>query len=503
MATDFEAATAALQKERRERYHEADAVVVGAGVFGCAVAYALATQGRSVILLERWMHEPDRIVGELLQPGGCAALRQLGLGHCLEGIDAVPCYGYHILFHGEEVVFPYPATDFRGEVVLAEKRRAGEEYKRPEGRGFHHGRFIMQLRRSCLAHPNISVFETEVTDTIVGEHGPEVLGVRTRTADPAAPGGGGKRPDCFFGKLTIIADGYASKFRKQYIGRAPQVKSRFYALELIDCPIQPSGYGHVVIGKAFPVLLYAIGSRETRALVDVPLDLPAATPARGGVRGYIRDVVMPTLPEAVRPCWAAALADGKVPKSMPNSWLPPTDQAGLHPGVLVLGDAMNMRHPLTGGGMTVAFNDAVVLRELLAAVPDLGDARAVAAAARQFHWRRKRLSSIINVLAMALYSLFAADGPQLRALRMGCFAYFQRGVTEEPTGLLGGLIHRPWVLFRHFFTVAFLAIYLHGRDVVGGGALGVLRLPVAALDAVLILWKACVVFLPIMYREAF
>lgn len=169
----------------------------------------------------------------------------------------------------------------------------------------------------------------------------------------------------------------------------------------------------------------------------------------------------------------------------------------------MLGDAMNMRHPLTGGGMTVAFNDAVVLRELLAAVPDLGDARAVAAAARQFHWRRKRLSSIINVLAMALYSLFAADGPQLRALRMGCFAYFQRGVTEEPTGLLGGLIHRPWVLFRHFFTVAFLAIYLHGRDVVGGGALGMLRLPVAALDAVLILWKACVVFLPIMYREAF
>lgn len=284
MATDFEAATAALQKERRERYHEADAVVVGAGVFGCAVAYALATQGRSVILLERWMHEPDRIVGELLQPGGCAALRQLGLGHCLEGIDAVPCYGYHILFHGEEVVFPYPATDFRGEVVLAEKRRAGEEYKRPEGRGFHHGRFIMQLRRSCLAHPNISVFETEVTDTIVGEHGPEVLGVRTRTADPAAPGGGGKRPDCFFGKLTIIADGYASKFRKQYIGRAPQVKSRFYALELIDCPIQPSGYGHVVIGKAFPVLLYAIGSRETRALVDVPSTSPPPRP-RGAACG--------------------------------------------------------------------------------------------------------------------------------------------------------------------------------------------------------------------------
>lgn len=496
--TTLEAEAVSLQRERRQRFHEADVVVVGAGIFGCAAAYALANQGRSVILLERWMHEPDRIVGELLQPGGCAALRKLGLGHCLEGIDAVPCYGYHILFHGDEVVFPYPATDEKGEVVLAEKKKAGEEYKRPEGRGFHHGRFIMQLRKSCLAHPNISVFETDVQNTIVGEHGPEVLGVESRTTDAAT---GEKKPDCYFGKLTIIADGYASKFRKQYVGKTPEVKSKFYALELIDCPVSPSGYGHVVIGKTFPVLLYAIGSRETRALIDVPIDLPAASPEKGGVRGYIKNSVLPTLPKELHPCFEAAMADGKIPKSMPNSWLPPSQQAS-HPGVLVLGDAMNMRHPLTGGGMTVAFNDVVVMSELLEPVHDLGDAEAVRGAMKQFHWRRKNLSSIINVLAMALYSLFAADNRQLRALRLGCFAYFQRGVTEEPTGLLGGLIHRPWVLISHFFTVAFLAIWLNARDVMGGGPLGFLKFPLAMLDAVLILWKACVVFLPIMYREA-
>lgn len=498
MPTTFEADTTALRAERREKYHEADAVIVGAGVFGCAMAYALAQQGRSVILLERWMHEPDRIVGELLQPGGCAALRKLGLGHCLEGIDAVPCYGYHILFHGEEVNFPYPATNDDGEVVLASEKKPGEEYKKPEGRGFHHGRFIMQLRRSCLAHPNISVFETDVTATVTGEYGPEVLGVESKTTDPAT---GEKKADCFFGKLTIIADGYASKFRKQYLGVTPQVKSRFYALELIDCPMQPSGYGHVNIGKASPVLLYGIGSRETRTLIDVPLEHPDAAPEKGGVRGYIRNVVLPTLPKEVVPSFEAALADGKIPKSMPNSWLPPSRQVD-NPGILVLGDAMNMRHPLTGGGMTVAFNDVVVLSGLLEDVADLGDVAAVQAVMKRFHWQRKSLSSIINVLAMALYSLFAADTPQLRALRIGCFTYFQRGVTEEPTGLLGGLIHRPWVLFRHFFTVAFLAIYLHACDVMGGGALGVLKLPLALVDGLLILWKACVVFLPILYREA-
>ena len=39
--------------QRRSKHHDADVLVVGAGVFGCAMAYALANQGRSVILLEQ------------------------------------------------------------------------------------------------------------------------------------------------------------------------------------------------------------------------------------------------------------------------------------------------------------------------------------------------------------------------------------------------------------------------------------------------------------------
>lgn len=47
-----------------------------------------------MLLLERDLSTPDRIVGELLQPGGCASLRALGMGECLEGIDAIPTLGY-------------------------------------------------------------------------------------------------------------------------------------------------------------------------------------------------------------------------------------------------------------------------------------------------------------------------------------------------------------------------------------------------------------------------
>lgn len=66
-------------EELRRVHHEAEVIVVGAGILGSALAVTLARQGRSVILLEKSLKEPDRIVGELLQPGGVEALEKLGL----------------------------------------------------------------------------------------------------------------------------------------------------------------------------------------------------------------------------------------------------------------------------------------------------------------------------------------------------------------------------------------------------------------------------------------
>lgn len=71
-------ATASLHARAR-RENSYDVVIVGAGILGCALAAAFGNQGRRVLLLERDLSEPDRIVGELLQPGGVSALEQLGL----------------------------------------------------------------------------------------------------------------------------------------------------------------------------------------------------------------------------------------------------------------------------------------------------------------------------------------------------------------------------------------------------------------------------------------
>lgn len=58
---------------------EAEVVVVGAGILGSALGAVLARDGRRVMIVERELSEPDRIVGELLQPGGFKALKKLGL----------------------------------------------------------------------------------------------------------------------------------------------------------------------------------------------------------------------------------------------------------------------------------------------------------------------------------------------------------------------------------------------------------------------------------------
>ncbi|EMC99120.1 hypothetical protein BAUCODRAFT_65358 [Baudoinia panamericana UAMH 10762] len=481
----------AKAEQRRSLYHEADVVIVGAGILGCAVAVALGNQGRSVILLEKSLREPDRIVGELLQPGGVAALEKLGLRDCLEEIDAVKVFGYDVIYYGEEVRISYPGNAREDGEEPVQKSQTdemrGTKRKRPEGRSFHHGRFIQRLRQRAMETPNVTVVEAAATELVRCGFTDRIVGVEATVSG---------REDAFFGDLTIIADGYASKFRKEFRKDLPVAKSKFWGLELIDAKLPMPNHGHVILGDGAPVLLYQIGTHETRALIDIPQNLPSAAVEAGGVKGHLKKVVLPSLPAEVRPSFEAAIDRDRL-RSMPNSWLPPTTNKSS--GLILLGDAMNMRHPLTGGGMTVAFNDAVLLSELLSpeSVPDLADAHAVLKKMRVFHWRRKGLTSVINILAQALYSLFAADDAQLKALQMGCFHYFKLGgnCIDGPVGLLAGIIRRPFVLFYHFFAVALYAMWIY----VTSASLAIM--PLRLLGSAGVFWKACVVIMPYIFSE--
>ncbi|KAJ5134755.1 squalene monooxygenase [Penicillium atrosanguineum] len=447
--------------ERRIEHHEGDVVIVGAGVLGCALAVTLGRQGRSVILLEKSLKEPDRIVGELLQPGGVRALEQLGLQDCLDEIDAIQVNGYYVSYFGEPVSIEYP--------------KENPSTPAPLGRSFHHGRFVMKLRQAAHDCPNVTIIETQATGLVTSSTTQQVFGVECVTND---------MKDCYFAQLTVIADGYASKFRKTYHPHTPKAKSKFWGLEMIDAKLPAPNY----------VLMYQIGTHETRVLVDIPENLPSASVKNGGVKGHLRNTILPTLPKEVQPMFEAALDKGQL-RSMPNSFLPAS--ANKTPGLMMLGDALNMRHPLTGGGMTVALNDVCFIRDLLSPerVPDLGKTELVLKQLSRFHWMRKKSSTVINILAQALYALFAANDPNLLALQRGCFRYFQMGYIDGPVGLLAGLIRQPLVLFNHFFSVAFVSIWVMFTET------PLTQLIMFPIRSIMVFWTACVVIFPYIFAE--
>ena len=235
-----------------------DVVIVGAGVAGSALAHALSTSASSstrkplrIALLERSLSEPDRIVGELLQPGGVMALRALGMEDCLDGIDAVPVHGYCVAKDGAAVHIPYPDT-----------------YK---GRSFHHGKFIMKLREKALNAPGVDVVEAIASELIECPFTGRVLGIKATRK-------GQEEKETFFADLVVIADGCFSNFRSTVLGEGTvaATKSYFVGLVLEDATLPIPKHGTVALVKGHgPVLLYQIGTHDTRLLVDVKTPFPS------------------------------------------------------------------------------------------------------------------------------------------------------------------------------------------------------------------------------------
>ncbi|KAI9349438.1 squalene epoxidase-domain-containing protein [Zopfochytrium polystomum] len=455
------------------RSQSADVVIVGAGVAGCALAHALASDGRSVLLIERDWGRPDRIVGELMQPGGIRALQKLGLEHCVEDIDAVACKGYHVFHEDRNVWLPY------------------RKDKSPsEGVSFHHGGFIMNLRKAARKCKNVRTIEGTVCEFVKADNSDKVIGV-TYTAKQ----GEKVITHTAYGGLTFVADGCFSKFRKYITNKEVKIRSHFVGFVLTDCNLPAPNHGHVVLAKPSPVLLYQIGTRDTRILVDVPGKLPSQ--GNGDLKRYMENVVGPQLPDSCKKSFFSALETERL-RVMPNSYLPAS--VNKKEGVVLVGDAMNMRHPLTGGGMTVGLWDVVHIRELLSPknVRNLGDGKAVLRQMKKLYWQRKSLSAVVNILAQALYDLFSAgEDANLRVLQEACFAYFERGglCVQTPVGLLSGVIPEPMTLMGHFFSVALLGMYNLVRES------SLLMLPWALWRAIVVLYTAIVVFMPLLVNE--
>lgn len=469
-----------------------DVVIVGAGVAGASLAHALGREGRKVLVLERDMKQPDRIVGELLQPGGYLKLKELGLESCVEGIDAQKVYGYTMFKDGEVATMTYPLEGRSDDVA---------------GRSFHNGRFVQKLREAAKAVEGVELRQGTVKKLLNARgdewsEGEVVAGVSYTTGDTwdektQTVISTKSETKTVFAPLTVVCDGHFSSLRSKLSQATPEHPSHFVGLILRGAPsdLLPNGsHGHVVLGDPSPVLFYPISSSEVRCLVDIPSSVKMPSVAKGEMAKYVLEKIVPQVPQQLQSHLIKAVEDGQF-RSMPNKTM--AAKPARTPGAVLLGDAFNMRHPLTGGGMTVALNDIATFQSMLSPLPDFTDPVKTGAKLDEFYRHRTRPALTINTLANALYAVFCSSGDSsMEEMRQACFEYLKLGggYARGPIALLSGLDPNPLNLVSHFFSVAVFGV---GRLMVP------LPTPERIFKGGNILAGACKIIFPIVKGEGF
>ena len=399
------------------RSSEFDIIVVGAGVAGGVFA-ASQPKSTNILVVERDFTEPDRIIGELMQPGGILALNDLGLSHLLEGIDAQEVNGYNLIKGDERFTINY-----------------NEVQSGIKGIGLRNGKFLTNIREDLKKRENITLIQGNVTQII--EENNKIVGV-TYTDDNG-------EVTSKYAKLTVVCDGPMSTLRDKLSKVNKQVSSYFMGLVIKDLELEFPSYGHMIVTGDAPILVYPIYKNAYRILIDYP---GGKAPKMGekSITKFKEDVVK-YLPKEMIDAFLKAMDEDQL-KVMPNHSM--KGQAFRKRGAALLGDSLNMRHPLTGGGMTASFTDIICLNKAISLI-DFQDDKKLEIAVNEYYQVRSKGVETINILANALYKVFRDED-----LKEACFEYLQKGGDQAtgPLAILAGINKSKKFLLKHFFKVA-------------------------------------------------
>ncbi|KAJ6422779.1 hypothetical protein OIU84_027702 [Salix udensis] len=197
-------------------------------------------------------------------------------------------------------------------------------------------------------------------------------------------------------------------------------------------------------------IAYPISSKEIRCLVDVP------GPKLPSISTEICTFQMP--PELYNAFICAI--DKENIRTMPNRIMPASSYPT--PGAFLIGDSLNMRHSITGGGMTVGLSDVVLLRDLLRPLNDLSKAASICKYLESFCVLRKPSAFAINTLASTLHTVFSSSDqdPARKEMKEAFFNYLSlEGVFSDGLmALLSGLNTNPLSLVFHCFAMLAYAV---------------------------------------------
>jgi 2-polyprenyl-6-methoxyphenol hydroxylase-like FAD-dependent oxidoreductase len=360
-------------KKRAQTY---DVAIAGGGPVGCVTALAFAARGARVLVLEANPQASRRLAGEWIHPPAVAILQRLGvdifpsrpfLGG--RGFVVVPDDG------SRPVVLPYNAKSF--------------------GYSFEHGALVEKLRGHCEAHPFIE-YLPRARVTRVEDHS-MTYRLDSGATHTVRPG------------LVVGATGRTSVSATTTSRATSGTYSRMAGLLVEDAELPFEGYGHVFLGGPGPILAYRIDDRSIRLQMDVPLSLRL----RRDRQAALYEAYAPALPERILPAFRRALA-GNI--TWATNQIKPRTNFGRD-GVANVGDAVGYHHPLTAVGMTLGFQDGVALAE--------------ARSFRAYRRERSLKSRVPELLAVALYEVFADTSDETVEMRKAIYDLWRNDPTER------------------------------------------------------------------------
>jgi menaquinone-9 beta-reductase len=299
-----------------------DVLIAGGGVAGSTLAILLGRCGFSVELFERGNFPKEKPCGEGLMPAGVAVLDRLGLA---EAVGGAPFRGvrYHFGRHTAEGAFPQADG-----VPLA-------------GRGQRRRLLDRMLFEEAAATPGVNAHTGALVDAPLCENG-RVTGALVDGKAQSA-------------RLVVAADGVHSRIRHHLGLDAESPRKRFgirVHYRLGKGQEQPP-WVDVFLAAGHDLYVTPLPEREilVAALTDIE---PMQEPLHKTFERWI----------FAQPLLASRL-EGAEQSSAPlcASRLARHATAGVAPGVVLLGDAVGLIDPITGGGMT----QALLTSELLAA----------------------------------------------------------------------------------------------------------------------------------------
>ncbi|KAK2887573.1 hypothetical protein Q8A67_015801 [Cirrhinus molitorella] len=186
--------------------------------------------------------------------------QRAGQNKSVEGLDARIVNGYmiHDNESGMVVEIPYSQDQTQG------------------GQAFHHGRFIIGLRKAAWAEPNVRIIEG--TETYLEEDNGCVTGIQYKDKHCRKIQ---VKVSLFsdyvqrsHAPLTVVADGCFSKFRQSLGLERVQSCSNFVGCIMKNSPQYKPNYAELVLSCHGPILIYQISSTDTHVLVDIQGRLP-------------------------------------------------------------------------------------------------------------------------------------------------------------------------------------------------------------------------------------